>query len=167
MYVVHDVNMRNSLVPNKGEMRRYLSRGLTQAQIVDAWENDSGIRVSRSAIAMAIQRYGLESNRARPRYEDTLPWSIKPEHQNNHNARMLRLEGRRRRGLSLNDQEHRWLAAYKDKLKHAGAVVTYVPELDEGFVWVQRNEHDDPRDFIRRDLHNVPGGKKGTSRKVG
>lgn len=148
--------MTRQLVPNKTQMRRYLKKNLTQQQIADAWEEDSGIRVSRAAIAMAISRYDLQSSNARPRYEDMLPWKIKTEHQNDHNARMLRLEGRRRRGQKLTEQEHRWLTAYLRTIKDRGVVVTYVPELEEGFVWVERNEWDDPADFIRKDWDNRP-----------
>lgn len=150
--------MTRQLVPNKTQMRRYLAKNLTQQQIVDAWEEDSGVRVSRAAIAMAISRYDLQSSNARPRYEDTLPWKIKTEHQNDHNARMLRLLGRRRRGMALTEQEKRWLSAYLRTITERRVVVTYVPELEEGFVWVERNEFDDPADFIRKDWDNRPGG---------
>lgn len=142
-------------------MRRYLKQGLTQQQIAEQWENDSGIRVSRAAIAMAISRYGLKSAHSRPRYEDTLPWAVRSEHRNNHNARMLRLEARRRNpgeGKPLTEQERGWLAAYTRTLKERDVVVTYVPELPEGFVWVPRNKWDD--DMIRKELRNEPSTPK-------
>lgn len=158
--------MSRQVVPNKTEMRRFLRLGLTQQQIAEAWEAETGVRVSRAAIAMAIARYGLQSTHSRPRYEETIPWKLRPEHQNDHNARMLRLEGRRRRGLPLTDQEARWLAAYVDNFKQRGIVVTYTPDL--GFVWMQRNEWDDPNDIIRVHYDNRPkdrakGGRRTTA----
>jgi hypothetical protein len=150
------------IVPSKTEMRRYLRQGLTQQQIADAWQEDTGVKVSRAAIAMAIARYGLQSTNTRPRYEETLPWTIRTEHQNDHNARMLRLEGRRRRGFPLSEQEQRWLSGWKANLKARDAVVTYVPDLpapDGPFVWVPRNQWDD--DIVRVELDNRPEGQKG------
>lgn len=145
------------MVPNKTQMRAYLRRKLTQQQIVEAWEEDSGIRVSRSAIAMAISRYDLKASHARPRYEDTLPWKVKAEHQNDHNARMLRLEGRRRRSMKLTDQEAKWLADWKRLLREQDAVVTYHPDHPGGFLWVARNQWDDD-EVVRKDWDNRPDG---------
>lgn len=135
-------------VPDQTRLRRYLEQGLTQAQIVAAWGEESNVRVSRSAIAMAIKRYGLESAHSRPRYEDTLPWKVRVEHRMKYDARMLRLEARRRRGKALSDEDLRKLTAWRQQLEDANAVVAYEPELPEGFVWVVRREDDD--DIIRR-----------------
>lgn len=131
-------------VPNKTQMRQYLERGLTQAQIVDAWEQESGFRVSRSAIAMAIERYDLKSAHPRPRYEDLLPWTVAVEHRQHIDARMLRLEGRRRAGQRLSESEARWLQQWKDDLERVGGVVHYERDTDEGFFWIPREkEHGD------------------------
>lgn len=132
-------------------MGRYLARGLTQQQIVEAWLNDSGVQVSRSAIAMAIDRYGLQPTHPRPRYEDMLPWRVRSEHKDRRDAYMLRLEGRRRSGGDLTSEEVRELNHWKLKLLEAGAIIAYAPETDEGFWWVQREKGDDPAELIRRD----------------
>src|SRR6478752_7450426 len=47
------------VVPDKAQLKKYLAAGLTQKQIVEQYEKDTGIKVSRSAIGMAISRYGL------------------------------------------------------------------------------------------------------------
>lgn len=154
---------RPSLVPSKTEMRRYLKRGLTQKQIAEEWENDTGIQVSRAAIGMAINRYGLESSHPRNRYEDTLPWTVREEHARDHNARMLRLEGRRRRGLKLSDMEKRWLDSYLSTLKERNAVVTYTPEL--GFIWVTRP--DGYNDLVLERYDAGPGERGSKSERVG
>lgn len=145
--------MTRPLVPDKTQMQRYLRRRLTQQQIADAWEADSGLRASRSAIAMAISRYGLQSNKPRPRYEDTLPWRVSQEHQNNFNAKMLRLESRRRRGDKLDAADASQLDHWKLKLERREAVVAYVCDTPEGFFWVRRRPSDGDN-LIRESLHD-------------
>lgn len=159
--------MTAQMVPDHTQMRRYLDRGLTQQQIVAAWEEDTGVRVSRSAIAMAINRYGLSSANHRPRYEDTLPWKVKKEHANHYDARMLRLEGRRREGNPMTDRELHMLNQWKELLHTRGAVIAYEPDTEQGFFWLQRQPGDD--DLIRRDWREPVGrGKgRGASNKTG
>ena len=158
---VHNVNMTARMVPDKTQMRRYLEAGLTQAQIVDQWERDSGVRVSRSAIGMAIGRYDLASSEPRPRYEDTLPWHVRLEHRNHNDARMLRLEGRRRTGRKLNEKEARLLAEWRRLLEERHAVVAYDGDTEQGFWWLRRTAQDD--DIVRR---NDKQGR-GSSAKSG
>lgn len=136
--------MTETKTPNKTQLRAYLRRGLTQQGIVEAWEKDSGIRVSRSAIAMAIERNGLKSARPRPRYADLLPWHVRQEHGMRYDAQMLRLEGRRREGLPLSKRAKVNLSSWLNELNEKGAVVTYDPHTVEGFFWIPREpQHDD------------------------
>lgn len=141
------VNMKQ-IAPGKTELRRYLDKRLTQAQIAEQWEKDTGIKVSRTTIAMAIARYGLQSTKPRPRYEDTLPWHVLDEHKNHNDARMLRLEGRRRHGNALTGNELRWLTQWRELLEEREAVIVYDPDTVQGFWWVSRTPEDD--DIIRR-----------------
>ena len=134
--------------PGKTELRRYIEKGLTQAQIAEAWEKDTGVRVGRSTIAMAIERYGLHSAHPRPRYEDMLPWVVTAEHRMAWDARMLRLEGRRRQGKKLTEDELRWLTQWREQLDTQNAVIMYHPGTADGFFWVEREDGDD--DVIRR-----------------
>lgn len=149
---MHTVNMATrggvQRGPGATELRRYLDKGLTQAQIVEAWEKDSGVRIARSTVGMAIERHGLKSSHPTPRYEDMLPWRVSGEHIMANDARMLRLEGRRRRGGALNEKDKRLLTNWREALDEAGAVVTYDPATLDGFYWVGRTEDDD--DIIRR-----------------
>lgn len=133
--------MRTVKVPDKTTMRRYLARGMTQQQIADAWLEETGERVARSAIAMAIERYDLRSANPRPTYDELLPWTVAVEHRNHMDARMLRLEGRRRAGKPLNEQEARYLERWKEELAEANAVVYYDRDTSEGFFWVPRMKH--------------------------
>lgn len=63
-------------------------------------------------------------------------------------ARMLRLEGRRRKGLAINEKDLRLLTNWREQLEEANAVVAYDAETEEGFFWVNRKDTDD--DIIRR-----------------
>lgn len=137
-----------AIVPEKTQLRRYLDQGLTQKQIVEQYESDTGIKCSRSAIAMAISRYGLTSARPRDRYMDMLPWKLAAEHQYLPEARLLRFEARRRRGLDLTERERKWLTTWLKMLDDKQAVVTYDPRTTEGFFLIPRTEDDD--DIIRR-----------------
>lgn len=134
--------------PGKTELRRYVEKGLTQQQIADEWEKETGHRLTRSAIGMAIARYDLQSAHPRPRYEEMLPWHVIDEHRMNYDARMLRLEGRRRKGGTLTTKEKRLLTNWREALDQANAVVTYDAATAEGFFWTVRLEGDD--DIIRR-----------------
>src|SRR5262245_35007129 len=94
--------MTQQMVPSKEVLQRYADDGLTQVQMVDEWEKSSNIRVSRSAMGMALARYGVVGQRRRrARYEDMIPWTVKNEHQKAYDLWMLRLEARRRLGESI------------------------------------------------------------------
>ena len=146
------VNMTQQMVPGKTELERYLSRGMTQQQIADAWFEDSGIRVVRSAIGMALARYGLKGTRTQERYEDLIPWQVAPEHKTHYDVRMLRREARRRRGLPQSDKDSNELENWKRRLHEAGAVITYDPLTEQGFWWLSKDdaENPDPSGLIER-----------------
>lgn len=131
-----------TIVPDELQMRRYLSRNLTQQQIADEYEKDTGIRCSRSAIAMALKRYDLASSKPRPRFQDLLPWRVTAEHRMHFDARMLRLEARRRRGMEMSDKDEQLLTSWLERVKEQNAVITYAPETRKGFWWVERQESD-------------------------
>lgn len=57
---------RPQKAPGKQQILKYRSRGLSQWQIAEQWFIDTGIRVSRSTIAMAAQRYGIDWKKAGP-----------------------------------------------------------------------------------------------------
>lgn len=126
--------------PEKDQLQAYLRRGLTLTEICAEWLVDSGEVVSRQAISMAIQRYGLEVSNPKPRYDNLLPWKVREEHIHHYDARMLRLEGRRRAGVELSDENARRLANWKQQLEESNAVVAYDDTFPEGFVWVERRD---------------------------
>ena len=140
---------RKSRTPDVTWLRNAARRGLTQQQMVDRWEQESGIRVSRSAIGMAMKRNGVESATHRPRYADLLPWQVLEAHKYHRHARLLRLESRRRAGRPLTPRELQWLTTWLDELDMRMAVVTYDPQTEEGFHWVRR-EPRDQGDIVRQ-----------------
>ena len=140
--------MTQRKVPDRLRMEAYLKLGLSNRGIAEQYEKDTGIRVSPNAITMALQRYGLKSNNPRERYDDLLPWQLRPEHAMHTEARLLRLEARRRRGKSLSDTELKWLTNWLGYLRDANAVVTYNPDSEQGFFLVPRKDSD--TDVIRR-----------------
>lgn len=82
----------------------------------------------------------------RPRTAPVIPWQISPQHEQDEDARMLRLEHRRRLGEGLTDREKDDLTAWFIRLQDMGGVVTYSPE--SGFTWVERTDED--RDCVRQ-----------------
>ena len=72
------------------------------------------------------------------RHSDLIPWKLQPEHIYKPEARLLRLEGRRRAGHSLRDDELTWLENWKRELAEADAVIHYDRDTPEGFHWVTR-----------------------------
>lgn len=161
-------------VPDSDQLRAYLDRGLTHAEIAEAWLKDSGTRVSRSTVSMAVARFGLKdhSPRAHMRHSDLIPWKLEAEHVYRPEARLLRLEGRRRAGHALREDELRWVENWKQELSEAGAVIHYDPDTEDGFFWVDRT---DPRvvtqgkdDLIDRSNTDVEKAKSrgGSTRAI-
>lgn len=71
------------------------------------------------------------------------------EHAGHNDARMLRLEGRRRSGGHLTEKEARILNKWKQMLNDFNAVIHYDPLTEKGFWWLER-EPQDGDDIIRR-----------------
>ena len=140
-------HMTTVAAPDRTSLRLYLDRGMTQKQIVDEWEKDSGYRVSRSAIGMAIARYGLKSTTTRGRFSDVIPWTVRTVHKNRYDLRMLRLEHKRRHGGKLTEEQKKRLNSWRRALDTPqegapmGAVVFYNPNTAEGFFWIPREDH--------------------------
>ena len=144
-------SMTKQMVPSKEVLQRYADAGMTQAQMVTEWETSSNIRVSRSAIGMALARYGVVGQRRRrPRYENTVPWTVRTEHQKAYDLWMLRLEARRRLGESIDAGQLARLNSWRKDLQEQDAVIVYDPDTERGFFWVPRREDDD--DIVRRKL---------------
>lgn len=112
-----------------------VDRGMTHAEIAAEVTRRTGYPVSRSSVSAALFRAGEASNAKK--YPEELPWTIKEEHQTHYAARMLRLLGRRRKGVANSAESDQRLDSWLRQLEKAGAVVTYVPNTEDGFFYVQ------------------------------
>lgn len=108
--------------------------GLTHKQIAEIVSRETGYPVSRSSVSAALHRAG-ESQRAK-RYPEELPWTVREEHQTHYAARMLRLLGRRRKGIANSAEQDARLDSWLKQLADSGAVVTYVADTDDGFFYI-------------------------------
>lgn len=125
------------LLPPTSELVRLVEDGLTHAQIAEHVERTTGVRVSRTAISVALHRAGLSKDAMRYRAE--LPWKVRGEHLTQYPARMLRLLGRRRAGIQLTTEEGERLDAWLEGLAEKDLVVGYAPDY-EGFLYVYADE---------------------------
>jgi hypothetical protein len=110
-----------------------------------AYYAERGIHLRPSAISMAKRRYGLDVREA---HGDLLPWTVHEDHRGLYAAKMLRLEGRRRRGDKLSEDQLRYLSNWKRKLEDDGTVVHYEYDTEEGWFYVPRRPGID-NDLIR------------------
>lgn len=123
---------------------------MTHQQIADEVFNRTGERVTREAVTMALSRAGIKGTVRR--YDDLIPWRVKPKHEHNYHLAMLRFEARRRRGLPLTENQTRRLDGWRASLDKKGVVVFYEPESPDGFYLVPKQSSDD--DVIRRPEHD-------------
>src|SRR4249919_2620287 len=125
--------------PDKEQLKKYISRGLNQQEIADAWAKETGNRVTRNAISMAMKQFELEPAHPRARYDNLIPWRVKVEHSKAYDARMLRASARinaKKKADRLSDPDYKRYVSWLAQLKERNAVVGYTPAL--GFVWLDR-----------------------------
>lgn len=142
-----------TLVPNKTTLQRWSKEGLTHQQMADRVYEESGERITRTAISAAMQRYGL--SKPGHRYTDTIPWRCKVGHAKAYQLRMLRLLGRRREGGKINKKESGQLDSWLATLEEENAIVAYDPEDDRGFFYIdaEYKDHDEDIPIRRRVIH--------------
>lgn len=133
------------ILPPVQDLRRLVDEGLTHAEIAARIRETTGLIVSRSAVSSALSRAGLTTET--PRYRKEIPWRVRAEHLTQYQARMLRLLGRRRADIALNEDEATRLDAWLESLDERGFVVAYAPD-GPGFIYVEADEVDDGRGDI-------------------
>lgn len=134
---------RPAVTPDKNTLERYLEQGLTHQQIADIVNQQHGSRIGRTAIAAAVMKYGLGTQR--PRYKDELPWKVRDEHGNAYQAVMLRLLGRKRAKRHLSERDERNLASWLDGMRKDGLIVAYDPDSGPGFFYIDKRYKDHNR----------------------
>lgn len=131
------------ILPPTSDLRQMVDRGMTHQQIADEVSRTTGYPVSRSTVSAALFRAG-EASTAK-KYRDELPWTIREPHQTHYAARMLRLLGRRRKGIANSAEADQRLDSWLRMLQKAGALVTYVPDTEDGFKYVSISQVGQPR----------------------
>lgn len=132
---------RSRISPTEKELEELLRLGYTHEQIVEKVYEETGVRLSRSTISVAIGRAGLQTQN---RYTEEIPWKVATKYLRAYPAKMLRLLGRRRAGLELSEVEDHRLDAWLAKLEKENAVVVYDPS--RGFGYAERVASD-PKDI--------------------
>lgn len=122
------------ILPPVSRLRQLVDQGMTHQQIADLITKETGYPVGRSTVSAALHRAG-EAALAK-KYPDEIPWRVKEEHQTHYAPRMLRLLGRRRKGIANSAEMDARLDAWLKQLHDAGAVVVYVPDTEDGFFYV-------------------------------
>lgn len=108
---------------------------MTHQEIADLVSRETGYPVGRSTVSAALHRAGAAS--PAKRYPNEIPWTVREEHQTHYAARMLRLLGRRRKGIANSAESDARLDAWLRQLEQNNAVVTYVPDTADGFFYIE------------------------------
>lgn len=137
----------HKLLPPDNDLLRMVQDGMTHAQIAEEIERTTGQKVARSTVSAALSRAALTQTTGR-RYRETVPWRVRPEHSTEYAVRMLRLLGRRREGLPLDDDLTHRLEAWLAMLEREEVVVAYCPEHEDGFLYVDASFRQGPNDDI-------------------
>ena len=129
------------ILPPTSRLKAMIESGMTHQEIADTVTRETGYRVSRSTVSAALHR--AEETSPAKKYPQEIPWVVREKHQTHYAARMLRLLGRRRKGIANSAESDQRLDAWLSSLAEAGAVVTYVPDTADGFFYVE-GEPDTP-----------------------
>jgi len=142
------------LLPDIGTLRHWVEdEGLSHAQIAQRVYEQTGHKIGRSTVSAAISRAGLSN--PQERYTEEIPWTVQARHLREYPVRLLRLLGRRRRGLTLNAEENKRLDNWLELLAKENAVVAYDPDSSVGFVYTDRIDTDPVDIPIRRQIVSI------------
>lgn len=141
-------------LPSVDQLQRMVESGMTHQQIAEAITAETGEPVTRGAISAALSRAGKTSDK--PRYSETVPWRVKVQHLTEYAPRMLRLLGRRNKGIVLSHKENQRLVSWLEMLDAEGVVVAYDPDNDEqGFHYIDASFGDGGDVPIRTQVINT------------
>lgn len=110
---------------------------------------DQGLSADEIAVELNLPRPLIDSmiGRAAPRVpqprrpaQPIPPWDVAPVHEQDEDARMLRLEQRRRLGEGLTQEELDALTDWRHRLQDMDGVIDY--DAERGFHWTKRIESD-------------------------
>lgn len=127
------------------EAEQMLRAGKTQQEIADRFG------VTQAAISAAIKRGAIKHAYEVEMEGRAMPWRVRQEHQHRYLARMIRAWHRRQHGLKSAPPFERMLDSFLESVDRDGFVVTYLPDIEEGFVRVERRPGIDDHPLLRRD----------------
>lgn len=144
------------ILPDKQTLQHWIEdEGLTHQQCADRIFDQTGERVGRSAISVALHRYGIAKEGAR--YPDYIPWRVSMYHIRAYPLRMLRLMGRRdtKGPQSLSERETAMLNGWLEMIRNENAIVGYDPDDDQGVHYIDATfkDHDGPAPIRIKQLH--------------
>ena len=126
---------RNRILPPTQEIEKLVDKGLTHKQIAERLTEELGVRIAPSTVSADLLRHGKTKSTVQ-RYDETVPWRVKPQHTNEYPVRMLRLLGRRLENNPMDDVDARRLASWMAKLVEERLVVGYCPDGTPGFRYI-------------------------------
>ena len=144
-------------LPDLMRLRALRAQGKTYKQIALWVEAKTGERVSPASVGAALSRAGV--TKARPRYEQHLPWVVHTDHIKHYAARMLRLLGRRDNGLPMSEENTKRLDSWLARLRQEGLIVAYLPDSEAGFHYVSGEWPQDGIPIVRPSRTN-PGDRR-------
>lgn len=128
------------LIPSDSILEKWVDEGLSHQQIVDRILETENVVVTKSAVAAALSRAGLTR---RVRYDTHIPWSpLRPDHARAYPLAMLRFLARRDAGLPLTADQSDRLDSWLKRLEEENAVVDYVYDSADGFIYRRRKSGD-------------------------
>ena len=135
----------NKILPDKNTLRHWIEdEGLTHQQCADRVYEQTGERVGRSAISVAVHRYGL--SKPGPRYSEYTPWRVEGRHITAYPLRMLRLMGRKaaKGDVSLSIVDKQALDAWLKMIEAENVIVAYDPDDEQGvhYIDAKYKDHD-------------------------
>lgn len=140
-------------LPDDKTLAQHRKDGWTMRVIADHYG------VTPKAVAWALREAGLTGTR--PRYEDTLPWTVGAAHNQDWEAHMLRELGKKRAGKPAGHRG-KYLDEWLQGLTDRNTVVDY--DRERGFFEVPRADTDDPENYVRKPERGQvrPGGRHAT-----
>lgn len=132
------------IVPDNNTLARWVEEGLTHEQIAQRILEETGENVARSTVSVALHRAGLTDNRAS--FKEEIPWRLRGKDLKAYPIRMLRLLGKRRQGLELNEDENRRLDSWLATMDAENAVVAWDPDSTPSIFYTDR-QPEDPTDI--------------------
>lgn len=136
------------VVPPPAELKKLRDQGMTQQQIADRVFEETGHRITRNAVTMALKRAGISGGVRR--YDFEIPWKVSARHERHYALAMLRALARRRLGLPLSAEVDKRLDSWLETLDREQWVVGYVADSEKGFYYVPRLKTDDKNNVVRK-----------------